>query len=133
VGEGDGVGVDSDSELFVSEADEEGVGVGELFFFVLLVEDEEVPVSELFFFAVVELEVVPDFFSPVVVFLPVVALVVVELVDEAVSLFFAHETKNARPTRMVKKEKMVFFIRNCEGRQPVQWRRKPQAYSSRWT
>jgi hypothetical protein len=75
------------------------------------VEEEELLVSELFFFADVELELVPDFFSPVVVFFPVVELDVVELVDEVVSLFLAHETKKASATARVMNEKRVFFIR----------------------
>jgi hypothetical protein len=109
--EGEGVGVVSESELGDAEGDGEGLELLELFFLAELVEDEEVLASELFFFAAVELELVPDFFSPVVVFLPAVELDVVELVDEDVSLFLAHETKKASATASVMKEKMVFFIR----------------------
>jgi len=109
VADGVGVGDDSESELFFSEGDGEAVALVDAFFFVVLVEDEEVPVSD-FFLVAVEL-VVPVFFSPVVVFLPVVELVVVELVEDAVSFLWAHETENARATRTVMKEKMVFFIR----------------------
>jgi hypothetical protein len=68
-------------------------------------------VSELVFLVEVELELVPDFFSPVIVFLPVVELVVVEVVDDGVSFFLAQETKKARATRTVMKEKMVLFTR----------------------
>jgi hypothetical protein len=87
----------------------------ELFFLAGLAEDEALVVSEAFFFVVVEVALVPDFFSPVVVFLPVVELVV-ELVDDDVSLFLAQETKKASATISVVKAKMVFFIRFCKGR-----------------
>lgn len=88
-------------------------------------------VPELVFLVDVELELVPDFFSPVVVFLPVVELVVVEPVDDGVSVFLAQEAKKAKATRTVMKEKMVFFIRMVRARQPVQRHQKPQAYSLR--
>jgi hypothetical protein len=118
--EGDGEGDDSGSELgllfFSSDGDGEASVLAAGFFFAVVEDEDEADglalVVAVFFLAVVEVLdalVVPDFFVVAVVavdFLPVEA-VALGLAD---SFLCAQDTKKTPATRMVMKEKTVFFI-----------------------